>query len=173
LKKNFKNQDGQSTIEFIFTFAFGVSIIFLVFNASINYVSGYLTHYATFMASRAFLTDDPGLTEVRPPTETLAREVFNQYALSVFNVSSDGFRINMPVEGDADQQLTVGAVTVYNRKIDIVGQVTGQKQIEMVSESFLGKEPTRAQCVERVCFAITGGQSCNIGMDITMYDDGC
>ena len=51
-----KNQSGQSTIEFIFCFVFAVSFILLVFNTSLNYVSGYVAHYATFMASRVYLT---------------------------------------------------------------------------------------------------------------------
>ncbi|MBA2406355.1 MAG: hypothetical protein H0V66_16375, partial [Bdellovibrionales bacterium] len=44
------NQLGQSTIEFIFSFVFAVSLILLVFNTSLNYASGFVTHYATFMA---------------------------------------------------------------------------------------------------------------------------
>jgi hypothetical protein len=173
--KHSKNERGQSTIEFIFTFAFGVCVIFLVFNSAINYVSGYLTHYATFMASRVYLvTDDhsSGADASISDGERYARETFENYALPAFNIKSEGFRINPPI-GDADSQLTVGAVTVFQQKIDIVGQVTGQKSLEMVSESYLGIEPTRAQCFERTCWAMTGNTNCNARMDITLYDNGC
>lgn len=177
MKKN-NHQSGQSTIEFIFTFAFGVGIIFLVFKSAVNSASGYLVHYATFMASRTYLTFDDHLGSVQNPAlrtneaEERAREVYRQYNLPIFDIPGDAFSINH-VTGDADEYLTVGAKTIFEQPIDMIGQITGQSKLELVSESFLGKEPTRAQCANRTCYGITGGTNCDNSYDITLYDNGC
>ena len=57
--------------------------------------------------------------------------------------------------------------------MDVIGRVTGQTELELISESFLGREPTRGVCATRVCKAITGEEICTSSMDITLYDDGC
>lgn len=176
MKKN--KQSGQSTIEFIFTFSFGVAIVFLVFKSAINSASGYLVHYATFMASRTYLTFDDHLGNVQNAeirtgaAEALAAEVFEQYNLPIFDVPNNAFSINHST-GLADEYLTVGGKTIFTQPIDMIGQIAGQGELEMVSESFLGKEPTRAQCANRTCYGITGNTQCNMSYDITLYDNGC
>lgn len=178
MSKNNPNESGQSTIEFIFTFAFGVSIIFLVFNSALNYATGYLVHYATFMASRTYLVADSyvgtiGQTEASMNgSELKARQTFDKYMLQIFDVPSSGFKVNPP-GNDSATYLTVGAATVFDLKIDALGKVTGQSVLELTSESFLGREPTRAQCANRVCFGMTNSVSCTSAMDITLYDNGC
>jgi hypothetical protein len=176
-----KFEQGQSTIEFIFTFCFGVSIIFMVFNSALNYCTGYLVHYATFMASRVYLTSDSYAGTVTDPnssmngTEVDAKNTYNQYRLDVFQVGADKFQINAlnGALNDPRYYLTVGAKTIFDMRIDTIGRVLGESKLELVSESFLGHEPTRAQCANRICYAITGGTNCNNDMDITLYDDGC
>jgi hypothetical protein len=173
-----KNEQGQSTIEFILTFAFGVSIIVLIFNSAIGHVTGYLVHYATFMASRTYLTSESynggiGSYEISyQEARNEATQVFNRYNLAVFNVPENSFRIN-PAGGDSSSYLAVGAVTTFERTVDIMGLVTGSRKMTLVSESFLGKEPTRSVCATRVCEALTGSSNCVPEMDITLYDDGC
>lgn len=174
-----KNQKGQSTIEFILTFAFGVSFILVIFNTAINYATGYLVQYATFMASRVYLTQDnftgivgstaPSIADAVPN----AKEAFNSYNLSAFNIPNSSFDINPAGSTDASSYLTVGGFTIFNQGIDPIGKVAGQKKLEMVSEAFLGKEPTRAECASRVCFAMTGSTNCDRSLDITLFDDGC
>lgn len=174
-----KDQSGQSTIEFIFAFAFGVSVVFLVFNTALNYASGYLVHYATFMASRTYLVADKNTGQVdsvpAAPTDQ-AYSVYRQYRLDIFDIPNDGFAINEqePNQGPGEY-LTVGARTVFEKPIDALGRVVGGGNLTFVSESFLGKEPTRAQCANRTCYAITGGE-CQTGrawFDVTLYDNGC
>ena len=172
-----KNQDGQSTIEFIFAFAFGVSLVLVVFNSSMNHISGYLAHYATFMASRTYLVQDSNLGNFDEGASlngsvANATEVFNSYNLSFFNIPNSAFSIN-PANGDITNYYKVGAKTSFEKDIDILGKVMGQKKINLISESFLGKEPTRNMCAIRVCQAVTGQRNCNIEMDITLFDDGC
>lgn len=171
------NQRGQSTIEFIFSFIFAVSLILMVFNTSLNYASGYVTHYATFMASRVFLTQDSSdkssngsASKVR--AVQMAKEIFKEkYKLSVFGITSD-LQINNEENVDAGQYLMVGAYVQYSRRIDFIGQITGQNRLELISESFLGREPVRGICASRTCMAVSGRESC-IGLDVTLFDDGC
>lgn len=172
-----KNEKGQSTIEFIFTFAFGVGIIFLIFNSAINYVTGYLVHYATFMASRTYLVADRYTGTISDTQSSLngarqlAEETYNRYMLKMFNPDI-GVTINE--QGlSPEEYLTTGAITIFDMPMDLIGRIAGQSKLELVSESFLGKEPTRAQCANRVCYGITGATNCSNQMDITLYDDGC
>jgi hypothetical protein len=177
--KKHLSQAGQSTIEFIFCFIFAVSIILLVFNASLNYAAGYVVHYATFMASRVFLTQgsssatwgSAGLSQAASKAES----AFAAYRLDVFGIKNDAFKVNTgQAEVSADEYLMIGGYTMFTRKMDLVGQITGQQKLELVSESFLGREPTQGVCASRVCKAITGQDTCtSAGMDITLFDDGC
>lgn len=175
---NRKGQEGQSTIEFIFTFAFGVCVVFLIFNSALNYATGYLVHYATFMASRTYLTADSYLGEIPSPepsmstAERLAKETYAKYMLQIFNVPQTGFKVNPP-GATPSEHLTTGATTIFDLRIDALGKVTGASKLELASESFLGKEPTRAHCANRVCYGMTGSTTCTTAMDVTLYDDGC
>lgn len=171
-----QNQKGQSTIEFIFTFAFGVSMILMIFNSSMNYVSGYLAHYATFMASRVYLTADSHLNTTTASlngAEDRARNTFKNYSLGIFNIPDSSFQINPAGQTTASTYLTVGGFTTFDLSIDALGKIAGQSKLELVSESFLGKEPTRAECFVRTCLAVTGRENCSNNDDVTLFDDGC
>lgn len=181
MNKN-NHQLGQSTIEFIFTFIFGVSIVFLIFNSAMNYATGYLVHYATFMASRSYLTGDSysGTFDGANPSfyiqeaERRARETFTRYNLGVFKISAESLKLNhtsnsLPIE----EYLTTGAYTTFEQQIDALGRVTGETKLNLTSESFLGKEPTRFSCALQVCKAVTGRETCTRDMDVTLFDDGC
>jgi hypothetical protein len=174
------NERGQSTIEFIFTFVFGLSLILVIFNTSVNYATGYLVQYATFMASRVYLTQDTHKGQVGnngPSLERAAQNAetaFNNYNLSVLKIPSENFKVNRVEQASgSNETLTIGAYTTFEVTMDMIGRVAGQNKLELVSESFLGKEPTRAECASRVCYAITGQQNCDQSMDVTLYDDGC
>lgn len=173
-----KNQQGQSTIEFIFSFIFAVSLVLLVFNTSLNYTSGYVAHYATYMASRVFMTQDSnGANDWGPGNRgmatTMAKETFRDFRLGVFGINEEA-QVNDEVNVDAAGYLMIGVYLPFRRKMDIVGRVTGQAELELISESFLGREPTRSVCASRVCKAITGQDECSGGrLDITLFDDGC
>lgn len=174
------NQSGQSTIEFIFSFVFAVSLIFMVFNTALNYASGYVVHYATFMASRVFLTQDSSQSSWDAGTRngangpiTLAKQTFNSYKLGTFGINTE-LKINDDQNVGPGEYLMIGAYTQFERKMDIMGRITGETKLELISESFLGREPARGVCASRTCKAITGDQdSCNPEMDITLFDDGC
>jgi hypothetical protein len=168
------NQSGQSTIEFIFSFIFAVSLILLVFNTSLNYASGYVTHYATYMASRVFMTQDYQLSwepSNRSRAIATATKTFTDFKLDVFGINAT-LKFNDEPQVMAGEYLMVGAYATFSRKMDVVGQITGQTKLELISESFLGREPTRGVCASRICYAITENQ-CNATDDVTLFDDGC
>jgi hypothetical protein len=176
-----KKDAGQATIEFIFVLAFGLSLMLMIFNSAMNYATGYLVHYATFMASRTYLTNESnfgtystGYNASLGQAENEARKTFKQYNLGIFGVQDDEFFVNGSQEGqDPSEYITVGTYTRYTQKVDMLGKVAGNTELDMVSESFLGKEPTRVGCAIRTCKAITGQDVCDESMDITVFDDGC
>lgn len=173
--KNCSGERGQSTIEFILTFAFGVSFVLVIFNSAINYARGYLVHYATFMASRVYLTADNNLTDPEfsyNPGEQKAKQAFSDYKLTALNIPDNAFQVNTAPTSE-DRHLLVGGYTSFSLQIDVLGRVAGERQLELISESFLGKEPTRAACYTQICKAITGQPVCGPEMDVTLYDDGC
>jgi hypothetical protein len=169
------NESGQSTIEFIFCFAFAVSLILLVFNSAMNFTTGYLAHYATFMASRVYLTSGAyGGSDSFAEADERAQATFAKYRLDIFGINNSAMTINSASTNTTPAEyLKVGVYTQFEQNIDAIGQVAGQEKLRLVSESFLGKEPSRNECWRRTCLAITGQETCTATMDITMYDDGC
>lgn len=171
-----KKQEGQSTIEFILTFTFGMSAILLIFNSAMNYTVGYLVHYATFMSSRTFLTVD---TDSNSPTQSIAtargeaEKTFKRFNLKKFGIPDSSLRFNNPdTSMSSSDYLMVGTYAIYEREMDIMGKLTGNAKLNMISESFLGREVSRAECIRRVCMAVSGTGSC-AGLDTTLIDDGC
>jgi hypothetical protein len=174
-----KNQDGQSTIEFIFCFIFAVSLILMVFNTSLNYAAGYVTHYATFMASRVYLTYDNNQADWNGSSNNnavqAANEMYVKFKLDVFGIQPTALTIqDFGPTASSGEFLMTGAISRFERSMDMVGKITGETKLELISESFLGREITRGVCAGRTCYAITGQDQCSEStMDITLYDDGC
>lgn len=178
--KNVTNA-GQATIEFILTFAFGLSLMLMIFNSAMNYATGYLVHYATYMASRVYLTSElhsgnfsSGYEFSVSRAEDSARQAFRQYNLGIFGIEDDEFFVNKVSSGQSSSEyLTVGTYSRFTQKVDTLGKIAGNSELDLVSESFLGKEPTRVGCAIRTCMAMTGQESCDDNMDVTLFDDGC
>ncbi len=173
-------QSGQATIEFILTFAFGLSLMLMIFGSAMNYATGYLVHYATFMSSRVYLTTERYFGTFGQydfsisNAEQDARTTFNQYNLGIFGIDDSEFFVNKSSSGqDSSEYLTVGTYARYNQRVDALGRIAGNTELDLVSESFLGKEPSRVGCAERVCQALTGQSVCSEDMDVTLFDDGC
>ncbi len=189
-----KKQDGQSTIEFILTFMFSLGIVFLFVNVAVNYSVGYVVHYATFMASRTYLTVDSGINNLassEAPAQAAALSTFLRFKMQSLGVpaggvlpagdSAPGLHINNFSEvNDSAEALFVGAYAVFERPLSFFRSVGGTTKSKFVSESFLGKEPVRADCYERTCAAIMlgiggAGSGCTGGgtVDFTVFDNGC
>lgn len=177
-----KNQEGQSTIEFIVSFAFGLAFIFLFVNMGVNFTIGYLTHYATYMSSRTYMVSDVMSVDAsasEAPAQEQARKTFRRYRLSSFGINEADLKFFPFTSADTSiKQMTVGNSVTFQKKISIFKIIAGDAKATFTSESFLGKETTRADCLRRTCDAIvtSGGQpvstSCS-GLDVTIEDNGC
>ena len=195
LKPNI-SESGQSMIEFIVTFSFAIGVILLFINIAVNYTEGYVVHYATYMASRTYLTvDSNSIIEAGSQADAAeeARITFERFKPSLIGVPATGilapgngdpgFHINpyTTVNGIITNYLYVGAYSVRIEPLSMYKLISGDTKITYVSESYLGKEPTRADCYQRTCqaimLAVTGNVvECtrnNTGYDFTVYDNGC
>lgn len=188
-----KNQRGQSTIEFLLTFMFALAFLFLFVNISVNYSAGYLVHYATFMASRTYMTADTATpnggeeTARQEALTTLKRFRVAAVGVPVDSVKNccsntvDGFYINSAYTSSLNAPLFVGAVTVFKKPLSYFRAIAGDTEIRHISESFLGKDPVRNECWQRTCQAINMSMTNNPGSctsgndvnDVTVFDNGC
>lgn len=178
MKRVLRNNSGQVTIEFIFSFS--IALIFLVFFLyfAFNFTVGYLAHYATYSASRAFLSHDIASRDSRLSMEEAiehAKREFNNYGVNRFGLkSTNGIQFNLP-----GQVLAFEYVGSFFRFIPpFTTEDAEGKPHDFVSESFLGKEPTRGDCICQVLEQMDG-VTCNNGIspsydyEITVYDNGC
>lgn len=169
------NERGQSAVEFILTFAFGLGITFLFVNQALNITSGFVAHYVNFMASRAYLVHETGNENVENVINLSvrkAREVFQSYGLSKVGVDAkfDVFT------RDKTNALFTGSVLQFEKKMSAMPFVGGTGDTLFYSESFLGKEPSRVTCAKMICAAISGSQdACKAkqSSNIVLYDNGC
>lgn len=169
-------ESGQSAIEFILTFGFGLGVTFLFVNQAINMTSGYLVHYVNFMAARAYMVHETGVhnkESVLNASRDHASFVAKSYDIGSVGVKAD-FNVISIHEGSG---LFNGTVMKFEKKLSAMPMVGGGKKALFYSESFLGKEPTRLTCAEMICAAMTGNPSSCEGdkqnMDIVLYDNGC
>lgn len=171
------NQKGQSAIEFILVIGFALGITFLFVTQTFNTTKGYLVHYANFSASRVYLTADRGNRVVGSNlafAESRARQHLDSFNLdSVFGLDVE-CEFNNYVNTNA---LFTGSVCRFEATTNFLPLIGGGDKARLVSESFLGKEPTRANCYEMTCEAVTGSRTtCESkisNMDVTLYDNGC
>ena len=171
-----KSQKGQSLIEFIVSFAFSISIIFLLLRVALNYTEGYVIHYANFMASRAYLVyeDNSNVTEggeVR--AGNLAEQVFNR----IYPVFDGNFNVSYASVSSPHSNLFVGTYAEFQRRFSVPMIIGTTREMNLVTESFLGRMPNRAECLARTCDAmrILGVPECNLAntKHITLADNGC
>lgn len=164
------NERGQSAIEFVLVFAFGLGLVFLFVNLAINTTSGYLVHYVNFMAARAYMVEDRGIdTDDFDIARQKAIEVFNSYNIQDFGVDAN-FKVQTHLDG---HPLFTGTITQFRKKLSSLPLVGGGDSALFYSESFLGKEPLRNSCYKSTCTAVTGGaQGCK-RVGIVLYDNGC
>lgn len=168
---------GQSTIEFILTFAFAIGISFLFVGNSLNMTTGFLMHYATYMSGRTFLTYDLNSTSLASNfngAERAAKEAFDTYKLSRFGVESSDMKILKPRPVGNNSNIYSGAQARFKKKLTPYKLIGGSQEATFLSEGFLGKEPLRIQCLKMICKAMVGGDcGTNAEMDITVFDNGC
>jgi len=171
------NQKGQSAIEFVLVIGFALGVTFLFLTQTFNTTKGYLLHYANFTVSRVYLTAETNSNTVGSnltAAEARAREQLNSFNLSsLFDIEATcEFRNYVNTNA-----LFTGSVCEFEVTTNFFPLIGGGDKARLVSESFLGKEPTRINCYQMSCQAITGDRSsCESkmqSMDVTLYDNGC
>lgn len=181
--KKQNREKGQSTVEFLITFAFSFSIMFMFLRLALNYAEGYVVHYATFMASRAFLVHDinatsPG-TSYESANATAASDLAKRVVERVYpELSGDKLTVRLPRDTPGpDRNLFIGTYYDFDQNFTLPFSAGGSKTLNMKSESFLGREPTRDVCLDRICKIF---QSSSMGLGIsdcreysTLSDNGC
>jgi hypothetical protein len=179
-------KQGQSTIEFLLTLVFSIAFLFMFVQLALNSGIGYLNHYATFMASRAYLVFDDNnqvVTSTLENAEDFVRnDVMKKFGLDVMGLKIadivGNVEINSPLDANKKYEY-VGVVHKIKRKFSALSIIGGKFFAELVSESFLGKEPTRGDCLQRLCQHVVVehlGFECNPQNEsnhITLFDDGC
>lgn len=174
------NENGQSAIEFILTFAFALGLTFIFISQAVNMTEGYLVHYANFMASRTYLVQERAGDNDADASFNFAgnraREVFDSYSLGDFDIDAE-FQFFKPTPQGQNSAVFTGTTARFQKRISPLAFVGGTTEVTLLTESFLGKEPTRSTCYEMVCRAITGNrQACltsDTSIDVTLYDNGC
>ena len=173
---NLKNKKGQSTIEFIMTFTVAVGFIFMFLKMALNYTDGFMVHHATFMASRAYLVSDEdrrSLDEGDARAIAKAKQVFTKYLPEglVKGVETGSLKENNPDPGKTKFHAFVGVWIEFSQRFSM-GFIGGKESINFISESFLGREPTRSESRTQVCQAIMtlGLSKCDV--HVTLEDNG-
>ena len=167
-----KDNKGQSTIEFIMTFTVSVGLIFLFLKMALNYTDGFMVHHATYMASRAYLVSDEDRQQGNDARAMLkAREVFTKYMPEnlVKGVDASMLKENNP--DVVKFHAFVGLWVEFYQRFSL-GFIGGKESIHFISESFLGREPTRMETRSQVCRAIQGLGLQNCDVHGTLDDNG-
>ena len=174
-KRIASGEEGQAAIEFILVFAFAVGITFLFMSMTINSTQGYMAQYANYMASRTFLSfDNSSNSNFESPINAAAnraRQVFRAYPLEAFDIPENDFQIKKP-GANAPSALFSGTTFKFRKRLTPFKLVGGGSMVTYYTESFLSKEPSRFACFQGTCNGI-GQDSCEFGMDTTLFDNGC
>jgi hypothetical protein len=188
LKKRFfliQNTKGQSSIEFIFTFIFSLTLVFLFVRLALNFASGYLAHYSTFMASRAFLSHDNALGNINSvvgnskggnpnSASGMGKRTFKKYKVKLVGLDEKKLNFNLPLSGKLTE--FIGATFTFEKPLSSLKLISGGAKLNFLTESFIGKEPPRATCYTRTCWAMreSDGASCDSSeLHVTLFDNGC
>jgi hypothetical protein len=182
---NTLDNKGQSSIEFIISFVFILAFVFMFLRLALNFATGYLAHYATFMASRVFLSQDMAVQSTQAvigqasggggsdSASGLAQREFQKYRLDLVGVDTTSLRFNLPGQNNLYEY--VGAIFELEKPITVLKVIGGESKVKLQSESFIGKEPPRIECYQRTCWAMSqSAEPCeDASRHLTLYDNGC
>lgn len=176
-------QKGQATIEFIFSFSIACFFLIYFIIYCLNLGAGYLAHYANFVASRTYLSYDSGKATIVSnyiDAEQRSKFEFQKIAVHLKSLGvkfeGDGVKFNGPINGTFYDYY--GSYLQFLLPFEIGVDDDDFVKKSFLTESFLGKEPPRAECACQILQAMgldcQGGQTPNdLSVDITIYDNGC
>lgn len=165
-------QKGQSTIEFLISFTIIFGMTFFIVKTTMNYGNGFYLHWATYAASRVYLTLDTsdngaGIGNVFSRAQAKGRELFEAYGIN-------GATVQFNDMNTAGRPVLIGAFAEFDSKFSPMANIGSDDKINYRSESFLGKEPPRGYCHERILERIQqGSKSTDISKFMTVFDNGC
>lgn len=141
---------------------------------ALNYTNGYMVHHATFMASRAYLVGDAERYESPAAGDArafeLAKSVFEKNLPEALIPNFDGvLQKNEP--GAVGVPVFIGIWVEFSQAFSL-GFVGGKEKIAFRSESFLGREPTRAESAFQICQAIKTVTLGSCDKQATLDDNG-
>jgi hypothetical protein len=182
-------QAGQSTLEFLLVFIFALGFLFTFAQLSLNAGLGYLLHYTVYMSSRSYLVYDdnnnnPGATDFNAEDYVLRRVLGETSGLgiSVFGLPLSKIRedvvFNRP-EDSGKNWIYTGVALRTKKRMSPLPIVGGGLETDFVSESFLGREPTRGTCWRRICTYVMSEHlefTCDpfsVNKHVTIFDNGC
>ena len=129
------------------------------------------------MTSRSFMVQDtnsatPGITDVSARAFA-TNQVFKKI-ISDFDTSDLTFNLDNTVSNN----VFVGVRAKFKEKFTLSNMVGGNNDIELLSESFLGRTVPISECAMGVCRAIGDltGNECGTGDskgNVTLWDNGC
>jgi hypothetical protein len=175
IKMRKSKQNGQSTIEFIMTFSAVVGFIFMFLKITLNYTDGYMVQFATFMASRSYLVIDPNRYNTAGEGDNQAfayakNTVFVKYLPNNLIKNFDGeLRENNPES--VKFHAFVGLYNQFTRPFSM-GLIGGKEILNFRTESFLGREPTRAEVYIQTCQAVRAVTGSTCAVHATLDDNG-
>ncbi len=155
------------------TIIFAIMIYFVFVKVAFNAVDGYLIHYATFMASRTYMVADINGSDIGQSVtkaESEARKTFSRFYINLFGYDESGLQFNS-YNTDIPAHL-VGCYFEFEQKFSILRVSGPQKPMHLKSESFLGKEPPKQECIDNICSSIKGTVG-TCGKFTTYFDNGC
>lgn len=158
------------------TFTVAVGFIFLFLKMALNYTDGFMVHHATFLASRAYMVNDQDRQNKEDGDARAlekARAVFTKYLPEGFvkNVDAGMIKENNPSPTQTKFHAFVGLWVEYSQRFSM-GFIGGKESIRFISESFLGREPTRKESRDQVCKAITEAFGVGCDVHVTLEDNG-
>ena len=182
------NKRGQSTVEFVLTVILFLSVAFFFVRLSLVLAHANYVQYTTFMASRALFSGGASLGE----SQLRAMTVLNSTTRK-----ADGSARFRWIEGDNSPGPVIinggfaGANQMSKRDVQWVQGVRytlksrvfsipflgrpirseEEAELTLVSESLLGRHPTRDECIQRISQTLNGRyeEAQTIGYD----DNGC
>jgi len=163
---------GQSTIEFLLTLSFLFGFIFLYAKIAFNYTNGYLLQYATFMASRSYLVYDSGSVDESGQDANAKRFAQENVFAKIVPQVPQTLMGNHPTQTLGS--LYTGLYYDFVQEFSFNNVIGGRVPMNFRSESFIGREPTRSECLRRIrdsFKALSGVDDPNL--NVTLEDNGC
>tara|TARA_Y100001958_G_C20915706_1_gene332034 strand:+ start:74 stop:610 length:537 start_codon:yes stop_codon:yes gene_type:complete len=174
-EKKLKKETGQSTIEFLVSFSVIFTILLTFVRIAFNATNGFYAHYAVFNASRAYLVSDENNNSIQNGDSSAiekAKEVYDRFKVEyLIGGARPELMVNNP--GSFANKPFIGNYISFKMDFGVSSMIGGKGPITLISESFLGREPSRQECIERICEAFSSIDGGGCSSHTTIYDNGC